>query len=163
MRSWQNSPLLPNRRLAQLSSGEQLPGIRQIWFSQRCPGRSRKDIAHTCTQARTPCLALPRALPDPRPFQHLFHITFLVFQALWTHSILSQMFPSSTSPHGMNNPNSAEERVQMFWFWSKLWYRMRAKPCSQRHRPFCFPDQLLSAVGRGPGEAELVRGAQQAE
>lgn len=118
---------LLNHRLARLSSGGQLPpwvaGTEQSWFSQRCCGRSHRDIADTCAQARTPRQALPRALLDPQPFQHLFHITFLIFQALWAHSILSQMFPTSTSLPGMNNHNNTKERVQMVWFWDKLFVR----------------------------------------
>lgn len=94
-------------------------------------GGTPKILLHTCAQARTPRLALPKALLEPWPSQHLFHITLLIFQALWTHSIPSQMFPSSTSPHGMNTPNSAEERVQMFGVCGRLWYGVCAQPNAQ--------------------------------
>lgn len=138
-----------------------MAGTEQSRFSQRCCGRSHRDIADTCVQARTPRPALPRALPDPQPFQHLFHITFLVFQALWAPSILSQMFPSSTSPPGMHNHHSTEERVQTVWFRGKLLSGMCARLCSQMHRPQagidCGPfrpavlglyDDLLRSAGR---------------
>lgn len=121
-----------------------MAGINQIWFSQRCPGRSHKTIADMCVQARTPRLALPKALLDPQPLQHLFHIIFLLFQAPWTHSVLSQMFPSSTSPHGMNTPNSAEERAQMFRFWSKLWQGMCVAKSTD-----CPQGMILGAVEKG--------------
>lgn len=142
-------PLCLNRCLAQLSAGGQLPPGWQVSNKSgslsAAPGEATK-LLRTCARRHAPlALALPKAPLDPQPFQHLFHITFLLFQALWTHSVLSQMFPSSTSPHGMNTPRSAEERAQMVWFWRKLWYGMCAAKCTE-----CVQGLKLGAVSPVP-------------